>query len=112
MLSFTATADMTGAQIADMFTNLADGTTADDANLAHTSPDGHFVSGTALTGWSSAPAASGVKVDFTSTTAANVTDISSTFARPGVESIVDFVSVEGAMHYTFNDGTTTFTGTN
>ena len=111
-LSFTATADMTGAQIADMFTNLADGTTADDANLAHTSPDGHFVSGTALTGWSSAPAASGVKVDFTSTTAANVTDISSTFARPGVESIVDFVSVEGAMHYTFNDGTTTFTGTN
>ena len=111
-LSFTATADMTGAQIADMFTNLADGTTADEANLVNTSPDGQFVRGTALTGWSSAPAASGVKVDFTSTTAANVTDISSTFARPGVESIVDFVSVEGAMHYTFNDGTTTFTGTN
>ena len=80
-LTFTAgTNGATPAQLATAFANIADGADADAINTANSLNDaagGVFTSGTSMLGWSTGPRSISTVV-FTSTDAANVTDLAAT----------------------------------
>ena len=108
-LTFTATEALTGTEVAALFADLTDGTTADEATDANPTTAGTF-SGGPFVKWSSGTA-DGAEITLTSTDAANVANINTqvSFLRPNVDSIIEYAKVEGAKSYSFNDGTTTFT---
>lgn len=101
-LTFTATADMTAAQVASAFANLINGTlpTAGDTQGSGLNSLGKYTG--AITGWTSG-AASGDTVVFTSTTArTNVTDLAAT--GTGATGVAVTTTAGGAHNATATGG--------